>query len=149
MPRFLKRQVLLMWVIIHEKNRIYRNNILHVTRRVCWCLCAHFASWSCQLTDQGQQKGKYQQELPSRHLDLEKEARIPTASAIQSTHTHTHTNARAPQAKICTIIARGAKIFQKSKSHPKCLGAKKVIRREFHNGDPQIFGSNFKKIWSP
>ena len=97
MPRFLKRQVLLMWVIIYEKNRICRNNRLHVSRRVCWHLCAHFTSVSCHLTDQRQQNSKYQQELLSRHLALEKDSKNPrTVCNTIYTHIHAHAPCRHP-----------------------------------------------------
>jgi len=50
--------------------------------------------------------------------------------------------------KISTIIGRGAKIFQKSKSNPKRLGAKKVIRSEFHDGSHINIGLNLKRFGS-
>ena len=109
-----------MWVIIDEKNRIYRINRLQVPRRVCLLWCVHFATGSCQSTNQRHQNGKYQEELLSRHLALKTDGKNPHSlgNTIYIDGADTHEN-------ISTIVARYANIFQKSKSHPKRLGAKK------------------------
>jgi len=89
-----------------------------------------FCKWKLQSTDQRQQNGKYV-ELLSRHLVLKKDSKNP-----RSFGNTFYIHGADPCEKISTIVARGEKIFQKSKSHPKRLGAKKVIRRELYDGAP-------------
>ena len=49
---------------------------------------------------------------------------------------------------------QGAKLFQKSRSHLKILGARRVTRSEFHTEDSQILGTIIQDLvtsatWHP